>query len=127
MDVLTVTKFLDAGFTADEIRNMMATAAEPAAPAADPEPAAPAADLEPAAPAADPEPAAPAADPETKPAEPAYLTALNATMNKILTAIQAGNIARNTVPAINNPADIDSQVDKIMAGIIRPEHEKGEK
>ena len=50
---------------------------------------------------------------------------LNNTMSKLIKTIQASNLRNNSM---DNPsvADINKQVDSIMAGIIRPEHEKGE-
>ena len=46
-------------------------------------------------------------------------------MTKILKAIQGNNLQNNSVKTID--ADIDTQVDKIMGSLIRPEREKGEK
>ena len=66
---------------------------------------------------------------ETEPApvtdvpEDTRFNQLNETMGKILSAIQAGNLARNSVAAIGSPSDINSEVDKIMSGLIRPETE----
>ena len=50
---------------------------------------------------------------------------LNNTMSKLIKTIQASNLRNNSMdtPSV---ADINKQVDTIMAGIIRPEHEKGE-
>ena len=116
MDYLEVRELLNAGFTADEIRGMFSN------PTPDPEPAH-AADPEPAP---DPEHASdpqPAHDPES---EDLRFTALNDTMNKILKAIQGNNLQNNSIANMGN-ADLDTQVDKIMGSLIRPEHTKEEK
>ena len=48
---------------------------------------------------------------------------LNATMEKLIRTIQSSNLNNNSFDKTNE-ADIDSQVDAIMAGIIRPERKK---
>ena len=108
MNYSEVQELLKAGFNADEIRGML----NPQNPQDNPQP--------------DPEP-----DPEPTPEpEPAHesdnrFNQLNETMTKILKAIQGNNLQNNSVKTID--ADIDTQVDKIMGSLIRPEHEKGEK
>ena len=49
---------------------------------------------------------------------------LNETMTKILKAIQGNNLQNNSIQTMD--ADIDTKVDKIMGSLIRPEHEKKE-
>lgn len=89
MKIEDVLKMIDAGFTSDEIRSMMAPAADPV-PAADPAPA--------PAPAADPEPAPAAA------AQPGLdaITALNTILEKMnvkLDQMQQANIYRDASSA----------------------------
>lgn len=112
MNYSEVKALLEAGFNADEIRQML----NPQNPQDNPQP--------------DPEPT-PEPDPELT-QEPAQaqepdnrFNQLNETMTKILKAIQGNNLQNNSIKTID--ADIDTQVDKIMGSLIRPEHEKGEK
>lgn len=114
MNYSEVKALLEAGFNADEIRGMLNPQNPQDNPQPDPEPT----------PEPDPEP-----EKETKP-EPApesdnRFNQLNETMTKILKAIQGNNLQNNSVKTID--ADIDTQVDKIMGSLIRPEREKGEK
>lgn len=117
MNYSEVIELLHAGFNADEIRSMI----NPQNPQNNPQETE-LAEHEPA----EQEPAAM----ETEPAQVANVpedtrfNQLNETMGKILSAIQAGNLARNSVAAIGTPSDINSEVDKIMSGLIRPETEK---
>ena len=112
MNYSEVIELLHAGFNADEIRSMI----NPQNPQNNPQ-----------------EPAANETEPATMETEPAPVAnipedsrfnQLNETMGKILSAIQAGNLARNSVAAIGTPSDINTEVDKIMSGLIRPETEK---
>ena len=48
---------------------------------------------------------------------------LNATMEKLIKTIQHSNLNNNSFDRMKE-TDINSEVDKIMAGIIRPEREK---
>lgn len=114
MNYSEVKALLEAGFNADEIRGMLNPQNPQDNPQPDPEPT----------PEPDPEP-----EKETKP-EPApesdnRFNQLNETMTKILKAIQGNNLQNNSIKTID--ADIDTQVDKIMGSLIRPEREKGEK
>ena len=114
MNYSEVKALLEAGFNADEIRLMLNPQNPQDNPQPDPEPA----------PEPDPEP-----EKETKP-EPApesdnRFNQLNETMTKILKAIQGNNLQNNSIKTLD--ADIDTQVDKIMGSLIRPEREKGEK
>ena len=116
MNYSEVIELLHAGFTADEIRNLI----NPQNPQNNPQ------ETESAPATPEPEPAAM----ETEPAQVANVpedtrfNQLNETMGKILSAIQAGNLARNSVATIGSPSDINTEVDKIMSGLIRPETEK---
>ena len=50
---------------------------------------------------------------------------LNETMNKLIKTIQTSNLQTATF-GVNKETDLNSEVDKIMANLIRPEHdEKG--
>ena len=49
---------------------------------------------------------------------------LNATMEKLIKTIQSSNLNNNSFDHMKE-TDINSKVDEIMAGIIRPEREKG--
>ena len=114
MESLEVLKLVEAGFTADEIRQMMNPqennpqnpqlfTQEPE-PVKEPDPA--------------PEPVqepAPAVDPK--------FDQLNETMNRLIKTIQTSNLHNNSIQNLSD-TDINTQVDNIMAGLIRPEHEK---
>ena len=112
MNYSEVKALLEAGFNADEIRQMLNPQNPQDNPQPDPEPT-PEPDPEPT-----PEPT-PAPEPDNR------FNQLNETMTKILKAIQGNNLQNNSVKTID--ADIDTQVDKIMGSLIRPEREKGEK
>lgn len=107
-----VQELLKAGFNADEIRQMLNPQNQQDNPQPEPE--------------LTPEPT-PEPDPEPSPAPESdnRFNQLNETMTKILKAIQGNNLQNNSIKTID--ADIDTQVDKIMGSLIRPEHEKGEK
>ena len=49
---------------------------------------------------------------------------LNENISKLIKTIQLSNLQNNSYSS-SDDADIDSKVDSIMAGIIRPEHTKG--
>lgn len=112
MNINEVLKLIDAGFTSDEIRGMMAPAADPApAPTADPTPT-----------AADPEPATPA-DPE--PVQPGLtqdqaLAAVLNRMNDTLNRIQASNIIHDTASSV----DREQTADDILQELIFPGNNK---
>lgn len=110
MNYSEVKALLEAGFNADEIRGMLNPQNPQDNPQPDPEPT--------------PEPT-PEPDPEPAPEPDNRFNQLNETMTKILKAIQGNNLQNNSVKTID--ADIDTQVDKIMGSLIRPEREKGEK
>ena len=50
---------------------------------------------------------------------------LNATMEKLIKTLQQSNLNTNSFENISKP-DLNAEVDKIMAGIIRPERDKKE-
>ena len=110
MNYSEVKALLEAGFNADEIRQMLNPQNPQDNPQPDPEPT--------------PEPT-PEPDPEPAPEPDNRFNQLNETMTKILRAIQGNNLQNNSIPSMD--ADIDTQVDKIMGSLIRPEREKGEK
>lgn len=114
MNYSEVKSLLDAGFTADEIRTMLNNPQNPQNNSQDPEPT-----PEPT-PATEPTPT-PEPTPEPEPADERF-NQLNDTMNRILKAIQASN--RNTATVNTVQPDLDTEVDKIMNGIIRPEKEE---
>ena len=114
MNYSEVKALLEAGFNADEIRSMLNPQNPQDNPQPDPEPT----------PQPDPDPT-PEPAPEPAPESDNRFNQLNETMTKILKAIQGNNLQNNSVKTID--ADIDTQVDKIMGSLIRPEHEKGEK
>ncbi len=110
-----VSELIKAGFTADEIREMF-TEKEP-----EKEPAKDLVKEPEKEPAKEPE-KEPAKDPAKEP-EDTKFNQLNDTMNKILKAIQGSNLQNNSFNG-NNETDINTQVDKIMSSLIRPEHNK---
>lgn len=114
MNYSEVKALLEAGFNADEIRGML----NPQNPQDNPQP-----DPE-STPQPDPEPT-PEPAPEQAPESDNRFNQLNETMTKILKAIQGNNLQNNSIKTLD--ADIDTQVDKIMGSLIRPEREKGEK
>ena len=111
MNYSEVKELLQAGFTAEEIRGMLTTPSDnPQNPQDNPHPE-------------QPQPEQPAQpQPEPTPDDSRF-EQLNSTMEKILKSIQSANLNNNSFD--KKEADIDTQVDKIMAGIIRPEREKG--
>ena len=111
MNYSEVKELLQAGFTAEEIRGMLTT---PSDNPQNPQPEQP----QPEQPEEQPQPEQP-----EQPQDDARFNQLNATMEKLIRTIQHSNLNNNSFD--KKEADIDSQVDKIMAGIIRPEREKG--
>ena len=105
MTVQEIMKLIDAGFTADEIRQLNGAAAAPA-----PEPV-PAPDSEPA-PASNTEPA-PAPDPAPAPAQPAapswfedFVKKNNEEMAQLQRALQVQNVRRAEPPAGKTPEQL---------------------
>ena len=115
MNYSEVKSLLDAGFTADEIRGMMGS--NPQNPQDNPQP-----EPEPQ-PEPQPNPDA-AAQPTTPPApeQEEKFSQLSQSIEKLIKTIQVSNLQSRSFEAPATP-DINKQVDAIMAGIIRPEHE----
>lgn len=116
-----VQELLKAGFTAEEIREMfLVSPSNPQNSQDNSQDDSPAAAPEIVEPAAAQEMAEPAAAPDDS-----KFVALNNTMNQILKAIQGNNLQNNTFDKMTG-SDINTEVDKIMGSLIRPEREKGE-
>lgn len=110
MNFSEVKQLLDAGFTADEIRQMTAPAAEPV-PETDGTPDEQQPEQTPAA--------APEQTPAAAPELDEKLTGLNNTINQLIKTIQASNLQNNfrdSTPEV----ELEKQVDDIMKSIIRP-------
>lgn len=102
MDFATILKYLEQGFTLEQIEQMKTlndknTAAAPAEPA----------------------PAAPAEPAEPAPAEPtpAWVDSLSKSIEKLTMTMQAQALANTSISA---PKDIQTQADEILANIINP-------
>ena len=116
MNYSEVKELLQAGFTAEEIRGMLiAPTDNPQNPQDNPQPEQP----QPEQPEEQPQPEQPE---QTQ--DDAKFNQLNATMEKLIKTIQHSNLNNNSFDHMKE-TDINSEVDKIMAGIIRPEREKG--
>ena len=114
MNYSEVKELMQAGFTAEEIREMLTTPADnPQNPQENPQPAQPEEQQQPAPPQPD-QPAPPQDD--TK------FNQLNATMEKLIKTIQSSNLNNSSFDKMKE-TDINTEVDKIMAGLIRPERE----
>ena len=107
MNYSEVKELLQAGFTAEEIRTMLTTPAD-----------------NPKDPQDNPQPEQPQPEQPEQPQDDARFNQLNATMEKLIKTIQHSNLNNNSFDHMKE-TDINSEVDKIMAGIIRPEREKG--
>ena len=112
MNYSEVKELLQAGFTAEEIRGMLTTPADnPQNPQNNPQPE--------------------QTEEQPQPVQPeqtqddARFNQLNATMEKLIKTIQHSNLNNNSFDHMKE-TDINSEVDKIMAGIIRPEREQKE-
>ena len=121
MNYSEVKELLQAGFTAEEIRGMLTTPQDnPQNPQDNPQP-------EPKQPEEQPQPKQPEEQPQPKqpeqPHDDAKFNQLNDTMEKLIRTIQHSNLNNNSFDHMKE-TDINSEVDKIMAGIIRPEREK---
>lgn len=118
MNYSEVKSLLDAGFTVDEIRGMMGS--NPQNPQDFPQP-------EPEQPEQQPEPdkeAQPVLQPTPEQEEKfSQLSQLSQSIEKLIKTIQVSNLQNRSFDTPATP-DINKQVDNIMAGIIRPEHEK---
>ena len=116
MNYSEVKELLQAGFTAEEIRGMLTTPEDnPQNPQENPQPD------QPEQPQPDqlaqPQPV----QPEQTQAE-AQFNQLNATMEKLIKTIQSSNLNNSSFDKMKE-TDINTEVDKIMAGLIRPERE----
>ena len=118
MNYSEVKELLKAGFTAEEIRGMLITPPEnPQNPQENPQP----------------QPEQPEEQPEEQPQpvqpaqtqDDAKFNQLNDTMEKLIRTIQHSNLNNNSFDHMKE-TDINTEVDKIMAGIIRPEREQKE-
>lgn len=126
MNYSEVKELLSAGFTAEEIRQMMNN---PQNSQNNPQPENPNIPTDSAGerteksePALTPE-QDPTADRDSAKTENPNIPnfdALNETMHKLIRTIQSSNLLNNSVQS--TAPDIDKQVDGIMASIIRPEH-----
>ena len=115
MNYSEVKELLQAGFTAEEIRGMLTTPSDnPQNPQDNPQPEQP----QPEHPEEQPQPEQP-----EQPQDDARFNQLNATMEKLIKTIQHSNLNNNSFDHMKE-TDINSEVDKIMAGIIRPERER---
>lgn len=119
MNYLEVKELLQAGFTAEEIRGMLITPDNnPQNQQVNPQ------EAEPEAQKIDdcaPDPGQPA-DEKAQENDDRF-NQLNATMERLIKTIQHSNLNNNSFDHMNE-TDINSEVDKIMAGIIRPERKK---
>lgn len=119
MNYSEVKELLQAGFTAEEIRGMLTTQADnPQIPQNNPQPKQPEEQPQPEQPEEQPQPVQPE---QTQ--DDAKFNQLNATMEKLIKTIQHSNLNNNSFDRMKE-TDINSEVDKIMAGIIRPERER---
>ena len=116
MNYSEVKELLQAGFTAEEIREMLITPSDnPQNPQENPQPE---------------QPEQPDTPVQPQPVQPeptqddAKFNQLNATMEKLIKTIQSSNLNNSSFDKMKE-TDINTEVDKIMAGIIRPEREKG--
>ena len=118
MNYSEVKELLQAGFTAEEIRGMLTTPADnPQIPQNNPQPEQP----QPEQPTEQPQPEQPEQPVQTQ--DDAKFNQLNATMEKLIKTIQHSNLNNNSFDHMKE-TDINTEVDKIMAGIIRPERER---
>ena len=114
MNYSEVKELLQAGFTAEEIRGMLTTSTDnPQNPQDYPQPE----PKQPEQPEKQPEPEQPEQNPDD-----AKFNQLNATMEKLIKTIQLSNLNNNSFDHMKE-TDINAEVDKIMAGLIRPERE----
>lgn len=125
MNYSEVKELLQAGFTAEEIRGMLTTPADnPQNPQDNPQP-------ESKQPEEQPQPEQKEERPQPVQPQPeqnqddAKFNQLNATMEKLIKTIQHSNLNNNSFDHMKE-TDINAEVDKIMAGIIRPEREQKE-
>ena len=119
MNTDLLVRLLDAGFTKDEIMKLAEPAKPEPAPEDDPEPEAP------KAPEADPKPAAPEADQAAAdPGTDKRLDAIEQSISSLVKAVQRNNLRNDSFGTV--PDSLETQTDKIMAAIIRPEPDRKE-
>lgn len=121
-----IKELLDAGFTVDEIRGMMGS--NPQNTQVNPQPEPEQQPTIPAAPEQQPTTQmAPEQQPTTQmaPEQEEKFSQLSQSIEKLIKTIQVSNLQNRSFDSPATP-DINKQVDSIMAGIIRPEHEKEE-
>ena len=134
MNYSEVKELLQAGFTAEEIRGMLITSSDnPQNPQVNPQEPIPNVSVN--------APDNSSENPENKPGDqldpvrdqagvPAVnpnnpnFNQLNATMEKLIKTIQSSNLNNSSFDKVPE-TDINTKVDQIMAGLIRPEREKG--
>lgn len=120
MNYSEVKELLNAGFSADEIRQMLNN---PQNPQNNPQPD----EQGPVVEAQENEVLRSDDHPdqgEEAQKDDAKFNQLNETMTKILSAIQSANLQNNSFDSITK-TDLNSEVDKIMGSIIRPERKEG--
>ena len=119
MNYSEVKELLQAGFTAEEIRTMLTTPANnPQNPQDNPQPE------QPEQPEEQPQPDQLDQPQPVQTQDDTKFNQLNATMEKLIKTIQSSNLNNNSFDHMKE-TDINSEVDKIMAGLIRPEREEG--
>lgn len=134
MNLSEVTKLIDAGFTAEEIRGMMnnVPANNPQNPQNNPQPVVVDEQKQnnPGSDNPDPDHGTDhPSDPVSVPGQQAdqddsKFTALNDTMQQLIRTIQSANLANSSFDKPTGE-DLVSKVDRIMASIIRPERKEG--
>ena len=116
MNYSEVKELMQAGFTAEEIRIMLTPlTVNSQNPQDNPQPA------QPEQPQPD-QPAPPQPDQPAPPQDDTKFNQLNATMEKLIKTIQSSNLNNSSFDKMKE-TDINTEVDKIMAGLIRPERE----
>ena len=134
MNLSEVTKLIDAGFTAEEIRGMMNSvpANNPQNPQNNPQPVVTDEQKQPIPVPGDSDPlpgpdhpsdSVPVPGRETD-QDDSKFTALNDTMQQLIRTIQTANLANSSFDKPTGE-DLVSKVDRIMASIIRPERKEG--
>ena len=114
MNYSEVKELLQAGFTADEIRQMLSVNPQddnPQNPQENPQ-------------VEEPEYQAEVKQPDPVPVNDQRFDQLNTTMEKLIRTIQSANLNNSSFDSVKE-TDINTEVDKIMASIIRPERKEG--
>lgn len=116
MNYSEVKELLQAGFTAEEIRGMLTTPSDnPQNPQENPQP-----DQQEQPQPDQQEQPQPVQSEQTH--DDTKFNQLNATMEKLIKTIQSSNLNNSSFDKMKE-TDINTEVDKIMAGLIRPERE----